>query len=168
MWIRAPLLALAAAAGCTSLPNAPSPDLLFAQAYIRAPYDRVWQSFTQADSYAAWHSTPCRLFGARAGEICEWADGDRLVYRGTLLAFDEGRGLSHTLQFIGFGFDESPSRVDIEIVERGPTVLVTVRHDCRSAPRTRDVISPLGWAKSLSRLKTLLETGTAMPWPTEG
>jgi len=29
------------------------------------------------------------------------------------------------------------------------------------------MISPVGWPKSLSRLKTLLESGTAMPWPVE-
>ena len=58
--------------------------------------------------------------------------------------------------------------VEFEIVEFGATVLVTARHDVTGAPETEAMISEVGWAKPLSRLKTLLETGTPMPWPEDG
>ena len=44
-------------------------------------------------------------------------------------------------------------------------VLVSIRHDCTEAPKTCDIIGSVGWLKSRSRLKTLLETGHVMPWP---
>lgn len=64
-----------------------------------------------------------------------------------------------------FDFDEPPTPVDIEVTPHGPTVLVRIRHDVTGARQTRDVITDVGWRKSLSRLRTLLETGAAMPWP---
>ena len=57
--------------------------------------------------------------------------------------------------------------VVVEVVERGPTVLVSVEHDVTGAPETSAMISPVGWSKPFSRLKTLLETGEPMAWPEE-
>jgi len=140
-------------------------EVLAADAYIAAEYDTVWSHFTDADAYAAWYSAPCRSFGARAGQACEWADDERVYYRGTVESIEKGRGLRHTFQFAMFDFGEPPTPVDIEIIPSGETVLVRIRHDVTGAPQTRDVITDVGWQKSLSRLKTLLETGSPMPWP---
>lgn len=139
-------------------------ELLEARIYVEAPYDAVWRRFTVASEYAAWHSSPCRTFGSNPGDAVVWAAGDRVTYQGELLELEHGRGLAHTFAFEGFGFQES-TRVDVAITAHGDTVLVEVRHDCTGAPRTREVLGPVGWVKSLSRLKTLLETGRPMPWP---
>ena len=142
-------------------------EVLTARAYIEADYAAVWASFTTAESYAAWYSAPCREFGLEPGEAVVWGDEERVFYRGVLERIEKGRGLAHTFQFVGFGFEEPPTTVEIEILERGPTVLVSIRHDTAGAPRTRGIITEVGWLKSLSRLKTLLETGRPMPWPEE-
>ena len=164
------VLSLLCAAGCRSVDSpaggrVAAPDVLTASAYIEAPYDAVWAAFTQRERYGAWYSTPCLEFGRAAGERVAWGEGERTYYAGRLTHIQYGQGLGHTFRFEGFGFDEPASQVDIEIRPSGETVLVSLRHDCRNAPRTAELISPVGWTKSLSRLKTLLETGRAMPWP---
>lgn len=153
--------------GCASPPTGPPGQVLEDRIFIKADYDAVWYRFTNADAYAAWYSSPCREFGSRPGDECIWGDEQRLFYRGRLLSMKKGRGLTHSFRFVGFGFDEPDTRVDIGIERQGEVVLVTVRHDCRNAPKTAAMITPIGWQKSLSRLKTLLETGRAMPWPAE-
>ena len=145
--------------------QASSTTSLTASAYIEASYDAVWERFTQAEGYEEWYSSPCREFGSRPGERVVWGNAERILYRGTLERIEKGKGLVHTFQFVGFGFEEPPTPVEIDILERGETVLVSIRHDCTEAPKTCDIISPVGWLKSLSRLKTLLETGRVMPWP---
>lgn len=155
-------LALLLLASCAT-----QPDVLVSRTYIHADYDAVWDAFATRDGYAPWYSTPCRTFGDTPGDRCVWASGKEVMYAGELLSIEHGRGLAHTFSFVVFDFDEPPTTVHIGIEPRGETVLVTVEHDCTGAPRTRDVITDVGWQKSLSRLKTLLETGAAMPWPTD-
>ncbi len=145
--------------------EAPSATVLTASAFIEASYEAVWERFTKAEAYEAWYSSPCREFGAHPGDPVVWGNEERVLYRGALERIEKGVGLTHTFQFVGFGFEEPPTSVEIDIFERGETVLVAIRHDCTEAPKTCEIISPVGWLKSLSRLKTLLETGRAMPWP---
>ena len=140
------------------------PPMLTARLYIGGRYADVWSSFTKAEKYAHWSSAPCLEFASTPGGAVVWGDATRVVYRGTLETLEEGRGLSHTFQFVGFGFDEPPTRVGIDLIPQGPVTLVEVCHDCTDAPQTRTIVSPVGW-QSLSRLKTWLETGTPMPWP---
>jgi len=163
------LLAWLATASCAATPgeNSANPNVLMARSYIAAPYADVWNALTEADRYASWSSSPCLEFGGSAGEPCTWGTTERVVYRGSVLTIEPGAGVTHTFQFVGFGFEEPPTPVRIDVVERGETVLVAIHHDCTGAPRTYDMITPVGWQKSLSRLKTLLETGRAMPWPEE-
>ena len=145
--------------------------ILTARAYIAASYDEVWNSFTQASAYETWSSSPCLEFGSSPGDRVAWGTsrlgepGERLVYQGTVEEIVKGRGLTHTFQFVDFGFEEPPSPIEIQISKHGETVLVVLRHDCTRAPKTAAMISEVGWLKSLSRLKTLLETGQPMPWP---
>ncbi len=166
------LVSLLAACTCANKKAAANqPDqadqTLRAAVYIEAEYDEVWRRFTEAAAYADWYSAPCREFGEAPGDAIIWGNDEREFYRGSLRYIEKGRGLSHSFQFVGFDFDEPPTPVEIEILEFGETVLVSLRHDCSGAPRSYAMITPVGWLKSLSRLKTLLETGQPMPWPGE-
>jgi uncharacterized protein YndB with AHSA1/START domain len=164
-----PTVLLLSLTACASRPPGPSSerDVLTARTYIEADYDDVWDRFTRAAAFADWYTSPCRQFGLEPGASLVWAVEDRVVYRGRLLYAEKGRGLAWEFQFVGFGFDEAMTPVEVEILDRGPTVLVSVRHDVTGAPGTAEMISPVGWAKPLSRLKTLLEAGHQMQWPVE-
>lgn len=137
-----------------------------AAVYIEAAYDDVWRQLTEAGSYATWSSAPALFFGSEAGDPVAWGNKEHVLYQGKLLSIESGKGFAHTFAFQGFGFDEA-TEVHFEVLEQGPVVLVSVRHDCADGPRSYDMLGALGWTKSLCRLKTLLETGTAMPWPNE-
>ena len=101
------------------------------------------------------HSRRCRGLGRRHS---------RCLLRDAGNPRGRSRAFAH-VSVRGFGFDEPPTRVGIDLIPQGPVTLVEVCHDCTDAPQTRTIVSPVGWLKSLSRLKTWLETGTPMPWP---
>ena len=142
-----------------------TPTVLTARTYIEADLATVWEQFTRAEAYAAWSSAPCLEFGDDPGEPAVWGTPEQVVYRGEITRFENGSALGYTFRFEDAGFDEPPTPVDVRFEAAGPVVLVQVRHDCSGARQTAETIGALGWQKSLSRLKTLLETGTAMPWP---
>lgn len=142
--------------------------VLGAQTYVQAPYHEVWRHLTEAEGFGAWHSAPGQRFGGAVGEPVAWGPpGADPVYFGVLQRLEPGRGLAHTFSF-SFVSPAETSVVSWDVVAQGPVVWVRVRHDCTDAPRTAEIISDVGWAKSLARLKTWLETGEEMPWPTEG
>ena len=137
-------------------------------AYVRAPYDEVWSRLTTSEGYAGWYSMGGRTFPTEVGGELEWGTAERVLIRGRLESIEKGKGFVHTFQFRGLGFDDEPeTRVAWTVEQQGPVVLVRVRHTAEGAPETMAMIGDVGWAKSLSRLKTLLETGEPMPWPEE-
>jgi uncharacterized protein YndB with AHSA1/START domain len=139
-----------------------------AAVYILADYDAVWSKLTTADQFAAWYSMAGIAFPHEVDQELEWGPAGRAMIRGTLRSIDKGSGFAHSFQFRGLGFDEEPEgEVVWEVVQQGPVVLVRVRHQAKNAPETMAMIGDLGWPKALNRLKTLLETGTPMPWPAD-
>lgn len=110
----------------------------------------------------------------------DWKVGSRVVYRrkgeitdeGTVLQCDPPRVLSYTFHHLRLEEfrGEAPSRVTFEIESlgdgpgpKGEAVRLTVTHD-QFAPESKLIgaISK-GWPSILSGLKTLLETGKALP-----
>jgi len=146
---------------------AAEPCLLSAQTYIHAPYDSVWHSLTSPEGFAAWHSAPGIKFGSAVGDSVTWGAEDGPLYVGVLRSYDPGEGFAHTFSFT-FVRPAEETLVRWDVVPQGEVVHVRVRHDCAGASLTEGVITEVGWAKSLARLKSLLETGTAMPWPEDG
>lgn len=57
------------------------------------------------------------------------------------------------------------SRVTWTLEPKGELTKVTVTHNCENAPNTANSVGSNGWSLVLSGLKTLLETGKAMPFP---
>ncbi|MCR9247850.1 MAG: SRPBCC domain-containing protein [bacterium] len=160
------LLLLVTASACVA-PGVAHERVLTQHVYIAADYDTVWQHLTQRERFASWFTVPCREFSTRPGDPVVFGTDERVIYRGQMVRCDKGRGLAFAFRFEGFGFGEPEALAEIDVLERGDTVLVSVCHDLSDAPQTAAMISTVGWAKPLCRLKTLLETGRAMPWPEE-
>jgi len=138
-----------------------------AAAYIAADYDAVWEKLTTAGEFASWYSMGGIAFPHEKGAELEWGPPGQVTIRGTLRWIEKGKGFGHTFQFRGLGFDEPETDVEWEVVQQGPVVLVRVVHRAPESPETMAMIGDLGWAKTLNRLKTLLETGEPMPWPSD-
>lgn len=156
-------------AGCAASSGAPIEEaqgsVFHARTFIEASYDQVWEHLTSAEGYERWWTCSALAFGDEPGDALLWGTEERLVYEGTLQHIEKGQGLAYTYRFVGFDFDEPFTLVEIDVLERGSSVLVQLRHDCRRAPKTSAIIGPVGWPKLIARLKTLLETGREMNWP---
>jgi uncharacterized protein YndB with AHSA1/START domain len=135
--------------------------------YIDAQYDDVWEAITNCERHADWNVAPCLAFGHRTGARCAWGEPAKPVIEGKVTAWRPAKGsFSHTFRFAFY--DEPESTVEWEVEEQGEVVSVTVRHDLgpkRERPKTRSIVEG-SWFLVLARLKTLLETGGPMPWPT--
>jgi uncharacterized protein YndB with AHSA1/START domain len=137
------------------------------QLYIKASPDEVWQAITDPATVARF------FFGQRreavyevGGRIRSWSpDGEQPWGDNVILECDPPRRLVHTWRSL---YDpelaaESESRVTWEIEEQpGGFSKLTLVHDRLDAsPKT--AASVRGWSYILSNLKTVLETGEALP-----
>jgi uncharacterized protein YndB with AHSA1/START domain len=137
------------------------------QLYIKAGPDEVWQAITDPATVARF------FFGQRreavyevGGRIRSWSpDGEQPWGDNVILECDPPRRLVHTWRSL---YDpelaaESESRVTWEIEEQpGGFSKLTLVHDRLDAsPKT--AASVRGWSYILSNLKTVLETGEALP-----
>ena len=142
--------------------------------YIQTTPEKVWQAFTDTDVMAQYWFGPTsdcvrvnvsdwkvgsawehqRLDDARTVDIC-----------GKVVECDPPRRLAYTWSRPGDIAEESKhSRVEIDIEQRiDGLVRLTVSHlDLERDPKMLEGISG-GWPAILSNLKTLLETGHALP-----
>lgn len=135
--------------------------------YVDASYDDVWEALVTPERHADWNVAPCLAFGHRSGARCQWGEPDKAVIEGRITSWRPAKGsFAHTFRFT-FS-DEPESLVEWEVEEQGEVVSLTVRHALgggRERPQTRSLVED-GWFLVLARLKTLLETGGPMPWPT--
>ena len=149
------ILALIAVSGVGSPVNAQAPDLRLVQA------DSLYEARSTAESLTLLE----QIDAERPGDYeVLWRAARAAFGLGVLEEIDHGSGLRHSFAFEGFGFEEM-TQVAIDVVQQGPVVFVAVHHDCTGAPRTREIITSVGWPKSLARLKSFLERGESMPWP---
>jgi uncharacterized protein YndB with AHSA1/START domain len=125
--------------------------------YIRASIERVWQAITEPELTARYFD------GARVDST--WHPGDRVAYvsDGELVA--EGRLLrieppTRLVQTWSFQADaDPPSRLSWELAAAGAaTRLWLVNDELPRDPRSYQRVDEV-WAKVLSSLKSLLETG---------
>jgi uncharacterized protein YndB with AHSA1/START domain len=137
------------------------------QLYIKASPDEVWQAITDPATVARF------FFGQRreavyevGGRIRSWSpDGKQPWGDNVILECDPPRRLVHTWRSL---YDpemaaEPESRVTWEIEEQpGGFSKLTLVHDRLDAsPKT--AASVRGWSYIVSNLKTVLETGEALP-----
>ncbi len=126
--------------------------------FIRATPEQLWQALTDGDLTAQYY------YGARVESA--WTPGSPYAYRGadgstmidgTVVESDPPRRLVTT--FRAAFADDSTSTVTWEIAPAGAACKLTLTHE------GLDFTSPLGlnvrdgWARILSGLKTLVETG---------
>jgi len=135
------------------------------QVYIRATPEEIWDAITTPEFTARYfHGARITVtrdhYGSRSPDGEVWGDAKTFEW-------DPPRRLSHGWRSM---YDdemarEEESRVTWEIEPQGNgTTLLTVVHDrLEGAPKTAASVSGRGWMGVLSALKTLLETGEALP-----
>jgi uncharacterized protein YndB with AHSA1/START domain len=137
--------------------------------YIQTTPEKLWQAIIDPEfTHRYFHETRV---------LSDWKPGSSIVYRqddgknaieGKIIEFAPPRRLVHTFHFERHdeGQHDAPTRVTWEITPMGDVCRLTLTHDdfAGETPTYR-TISDGGWAPIIDSLKTLLETGKAMPMP---
>jgi uncharacterized protein YndB with AHSA1/START domain len=149
------------------------------QVFIRATPEAIWDAITKPEwtqrygyrGLADFDLRPGGAYVTRATEELQAMGMPELVVDGEVIEADPPRRLVHSWRFLWEELkDEGPTRVTFEIDpgEAGVTKL-TVTHELENAPLTAAQVAGEiegaggGWPFVLSDLKTLLETGDALP-----
>jgi uncharacterized protein YndB with AHSA1/START domain/DNA-binding transcriptional ArsR family regulator len=131
--------------------------------YIRTTPERLWQALTSGEDTAKYYfgTNVQNIDQTGANYVYAMPDGSPML-EGKVLEADPPRKLVTT--FIP-RWIESPkeSTVTYEIVPEGEVCRLTLRHErlVTGDPLTEGVIT--GWARIFSSLKSLLESGEALP-----
>ena len=135
---------------------------LMYQIVITSKAQQVWEFLTNPDF------TKKFWFGRQV--ISDWEIGSQVrvvtpdgkeEVQGKVLEFDPYKRLSYTWQTPEEA-DNEPSTVVFELQEMGPLVKLTILHDI-DAESAKFQQAASGWTFILCGLKTLIETGEAMP-----
>ena len=134
--------------------------------YIHSTPERVWQALTDPKVTTQYwgHSN---VSDWRPGSRWEHqrTDGSGLVdVAGTVIESSPPTRLVTTWAAPGQDYPAGPSRVTFDVEPYGDIVRLTVSHD-NLGDDTERKGAAAGWAAVLSNLKSLLETGHALPQP---
>jgi uncharacterized protein YndB with AHSA1/START domain len=132
--------------------------------YIKSSADSVWDALTDPEvTREYWGGTRVESDWQIGSEVRYLHDGE-LTDRHTILEVDKPRKLVHTFQpLFGESADEAPSRVAFTIEQSGEVTRLTLVQDEFPVDSRVYLACSQGWPMILSSLKTLLETGAALP-----
>jgi uncharacterized protein YndB with AHSA1/START domain len=135
--------------------------------YINAPAQTVWEAITEPDQVTRFfHGMHLEAEYEVGGHLRSWSpDRSKQWGDNTILEWDPPRRMVHTWRS---AYDEElaaepESRVtwEVEPAASNSAKLTLVHDRLDAAPKTAAQV--VGWAWILSNLKTVLETGTALP-----
>ena len=132
--------------------------------YIQSTPERVWQALTDAELTARyWGHSNVSDWQAGSGWQHQRADGSGVAdVVGTVTESSPPTRLLTTWAAPGQELAGGLSRVTFDIEPYGDIVRLTVSHDNLADDAEREAAAA-GWAAVLSNLKSLLETGHALP-----
>ncbi|MDX2170994.1 MAG: SRPBCC family protein [Deltaproteobacteria bacterium] len=137
--------------------------------YIATTPERLWTALTSAeDTQRYWSGRCIESDWQPSGLVTIWADAQRrtLDVTGELLVVEPPRRLLYSFQAYPGGevLRERPSRVAFDLVPLpGGVVKLSLTHDQLDADSMVIPLIRAAWPAILSSLKSLLETGTALP-----
>jgi uncharacterized protein YndB with AHSA1/START domain len=164
LWLL-PALALEADDAADAPAAAPRPPAILQVIYIGQPAARVWQALTDKESIDQFSPWPLGSLDLEVGGEIYYGSPDNKLIAGRILEIRPGRLLRHTFAFIA---DAQESSVTYEIVPLGTDMCkLTVSHSGFKEDNQDYATMVDSWPVILSSLKTLLETGHRLPWPTD-
>ena len=134
--------------------------------YIRTTPEELWAALTTPEFIKKYWFGMSIETDWKAGSPWKLAFPDgRVADAGEIVEFDKPRRLvlRWRHQFRPELHEEGDVRCVIEIEQAGEVVKLTITHDMDKPDSKLIGAVSVGWPKILSSLKTLLETGTALP-----
>jgi uncharacterized protein YndB with AHSA1/START domain len=143
------------------------------ETYIRATADQVWRAITDGTATAQYfYGSPVKSSLKTGGEFLYLTpDGSGRMAEATIFAIEPARRLildNYRLLYSLGVAEDRPSRETWELTPMGEMCKVAVVHDGLSpnGPTYKDVSA--GLPLIVSSMKSLLETGAALPMQAEG
>lgn len=135
--------------------------------YIEAAPEAVWEALTSPDFTE-------RYWGGRRIQS-EWTPGSPVRHlrqdggadwEGEVIVADRPWRLSYTfhMKISGAHIADPPSRATFEIEPMGDVVKLTLKHEHTRPDSATGTTTAHGWPAILSSMKSLLETGKALPF----
>jgi len=138
--------------------------------FIATPAARVWNALITPAEVARYHLCPLQRLDLRPGGEIIYGVGDQRFIFGTVTNVVPERQLTHTFRFDAATHDgthaDAESRVSYTIVPMGAMCQLTLTHDQFGSDDQTYANITGGWPSILSGLKTWVETGKTLPWPT--
>jgi len=134
--------------------------------HIGAPAERVWQALTEGHfTRQYFHGTEVQSSWRPGAEVLSLMPDGSVAARGRVIEANRPRRLVFTWspQYRADLAAEKPSRVTFELEETKGVTRLTLTHD-DFQPDSKVYLHVIeGWSSILCSLKTLLETGVALP-----
>jgi len=131
--------------------------------YINASAEKIWDALTQSEYTRQYFwGTNVESDWKPGSKIRSFSDDGTTFGEGEVIKAERGKVLSYTDTMIGpNGTKGGESIITFEIEEHGDVCKLIVTHE-HSSEEHKDAIH--GWEMSMSSLKSLLETGEALPF----
>ncbi len=139
--------------------------------YVGATVEKVWHALTDPATVSLYHLVPLQSFDSSVGgELAFVKEGERHI-EAEITEFAENEKLVHTLRFTEAAHPGADDHLDpvttvaYELTPMGAMSLLHLSHSGFPFANTTYEFVSTGWDIILSGLKTLLETGEELPWP---
>jgi uncharacterized protein YndB with AHSA1/START domain len=136
-------------------------------AYIRATPEQVWQGLTDGEFTRKYWVGRQISSDWRPGSPVQLTNEDGVLeMRGEVVEADPPRRLSYTFHLIfnAAHAADSPSRLTFELEPMGEVVRLTLLHQEFRPDSVTYETTRHGWPALMASLKSLLETGEALPF----
>lgn len=139
----------------------PKPDFVM-ETYIRTTRDALWQALTGTEMIARYHFMPVSVTAdlQEGGHITQHSPDGSVLLKYEILAMDPPHRLETTFE-PGWGENLAASRCVYEIEEVGEQCKLRLMHF--EIPAGQEGVAD-GWAKMISSMKSLLETGQPLSY----
>lgn len=150
-------------AGSALLPAQPMKPEFHYTILIAKPAAKVWSALTEKKTIDQYYMAPLHALELKKGGRISYGGETELII-GTITELEAPKSLVHTFKFAGS--EDPETRVAYEIKPIGDAMCsLTISHTGFQAEDQTFADITGGWPVIASSLKTVLETGKAMPWP---
>ena len=140
------------------------------ETFIRAKPEKIWEALTtSAFTRQYFHNCLIESDWTEGSNVTFKREDGSLVMEGQVLKADHPSCLSYTWRFVYEPdlAEEPPSRVTFDIDVLGEVCRLRITHDKFEGESKTFTLISQGWSAILCSLKSLLETGEALPPATD-
>ena len=134
--------------------------------YIGVPTEKLWEALTKPSIVSRYYLAPLAQIELKKGGKLYYGSAENRMIEGEILEIIPQQRLRHSFRF-AHRKEDPTSRVTYDLKSLGSMTALRLRHDQFSTRNNTFHDVGQGWDVILSELKTLMETGKKLPWPSQ-